>query len=80
MLSAALNMAARWRLNEHNVCEEVTPPKVQQPEIRPSRLEKAKQFIAAASDYRCEALFISGLTSAARWGELTGFFGSEPRP
>jgi integrase len=77
VLSSALNTAVRWRLIERNVCEEVSPPKVQQPEIRPLSLEEAKRFIAAAEGDRYEALFVLGLTSGARWGELTGLYWSD---
>jgi integrase len=77
VLSSALNTAVRWHLIQHNACEDVTPPKVQQPEIRPFSLEEAKRFIATAEGDRYEALFILGLTSGARWGELTGLFWSD---
>ncbi len=74
VLSSALNTAVRWRLIEHNVCTEVTPPRVPQPEIRPFSKDEAKRFVAAAEGDRYEALFILGLTSGARWGELTGLY------
>ena len=44
VLSSALNTAVRWRLIENNVCKEVSPPRVPQPEIRPFSLEEAKRF------------------------------------
>ena len=77
VLSSALNTAVRWGLLDHNVCKEVIPPRVPQPEIRPLSKEKAKRFIAAAEGDRYEALFVLGLTSGARWGELTGLFWSD---
>lgn len=77
VLSSALNTAVRLRLVEHNVCKEVSPPRVPQPEIRPLSLEEAKRFLAAAQGDRYEALFVLGLTSGARWGELTGSFWSD---
>jgi len=77
VLSSALNTAVRWKLLEHNVCKEVSPPRVPQPEIRPLSKEEAKRFIAAAEGDRYEALFVLGLTSGARWGELTGLFWSD---
>jgi integrase len=77
VLSAALNTAVRWRLVEHNVCREVSPPRVPQPEIRPLSLEEAKRFLAAAKGDRYEALYVLGVTSGARWGELAGLFWSD---
>src|SRR4028118_1467760 len=73
VLSAAHNTAIRWRLIGHNVCKEVSPPRVPAPEIRPFNLEEAKRFLAAAeSDERYHALYVLGLTTGARWGELSG--------
>jgi integrase len=77
VLSSALNTAVRWRLIEHNVCKEVSPPRVPQPEIRPFSLEEAKRFLANAEGNRYEALYVLGLTSGARWGELTGLYWSD---
>jgi integrase len=78
VLSAALNKAVLWRLVTHNVCKEVSPPRVETPAIRPLSLDEAKRFLAAAeSDERYHALYVLGLTSGARWGELTGLFWSD---
>jgi integrase len=77
VMSSALNTAVRWRYLDHNVCKEVSPPQVPPPEIRPFTLEEAKRFISAAEDDRYEALFVLGLTSGARWGELTGLYWSD---
>jgi integrase len=75
VLSAALNVAVTWRYLEHNVCKEVSPPRVPTPEIRPLNLEEARRFLAAAeTDDRYHALYVLGLTSGARWGELAGLF------
>jgi integrase len=62
-LSSALNTAVRWRLIDHNVCKEVSAPRVPPPEIRPLSLEEAKRFIAGADSDRYEALFVLGLTT-----------------
>ena len=72
VLAAALNHAVRWRYIEHNPCEGVSKPRVPQPEIRPFSLDEAKRFIAAAEGDRYEALYVLGVTSGARWGELAG--------
>jgi integrase len=72
VLAASLSVAVRWGYIEKNPCDAVSKPKVPQPEIRPFSKEEAKRFIAAASGERYEALFVLGLTSGARWGELAG--------
>src|SRR5215204_3425090 len=66
VLSSALNHAVRWRLVEHNVCKEVSPPRVPPPEIRPLSLEEAKRFLASAESDRYHALYVLGLTSGMR--------------
>ena len=73
-LSAALNVAVKWHYLEHNVCKEVSPPRVPAPEIRPFSLEEARRFLAAAESDRNHGLYVLGLTSGARWGELAGLF------
>ncbi len=77
VLSSALNLAVRWRLIEHNVCKEVSPPRVPLPEIRPFSQEEAKRFLAAAEGDRYHALYVLGVTSGARIGELGGLFYSD---
>jgi integrase len=64
-------MAVRWRYIEHNVCKEVSPPRVPPPEIRPLSVDEAKRLLLAAEEDRFLALITLGLTSGARWGELT---------
>ena len=54
VLSSALNHAVRWRLIEHNVCREVSPPRVPPPEIRPLSLDEAKRFLATTQGDRFE--------------------------
>ena len=77
VLSSALNHAVKWRLIEHNVCSEVTPPRVPTPEIRPFKLAEAKRFLEAAKEDRFHALYVLGLTSGMRLGELGGLFWSD---
>ena len=77
VLSSALNHAVRWRLIEHNVCREVSPPRVPPPEIQPLSSEEAKRFLVAAQGDRFEALYVLGLTSGMRLGELGGSFWSD---
>ena len=76
-LSSALNHAVRWRLVDHNVCKEVSPPRVPSPEIRPLSLDEAKRFLAATEVDRFEALYVLGLTSGMKLGELGGVFWSD---
>lgn len=77
VLSAALNMAVRWRLVDRNVCKEVSPPRVPAPEIRPFNAEEAKRFLTAAQGDRFHALYVLGLTTGARIGELGGLLWSD---
>ena len=58
VLSSALNHALRWRLIDHNVCKEVSPPRVPAPEIRPLNREEAKRFLTAAQGDRYHALYV----------------------
>jgi integrase len=76
VLSAALNTAVRWHYLPHNVCREVSAPRVPAPEVRPLSLDEAKRFLTAAEGDRLEALYVLGLTSGARWGELAGLYWS----
>jgi integrase len=77
VLSSALNYAVRWRLIEHNVCKEASPPRLPSPEIRPFSREEAKRFLKAVEGDRFEALYVLGLTSGMRLGELGGLFWSD---
>lgn len=77
VLSTALNTAVRWRYIEHNVCKEVSPPRVPPPEIRPFSKDEAKRFIAAAEGDRYHALYVLGVTSGMRLGEMGGLFWSD---
>ena len=76
-LSAALNMAVRWGLVDHNVCKEVSPPRVPAPVVRPFSADEAKHFLAATRGDRFHALYVLGLTTGARIGELGGLFWSD---
>lgn len=71
VLSSALNTAVKWHYIKHNVCKEVSPPRVPPPDIRPLSVDEAKRLLRAAEGDRFHALITLGLTSGARWGELT---------
>jgi integrase len=72
VLSAALNKAVLWRMVAHNICKEVSPPRVEAPEVKPLTKEQAKTFLAAAEEDRYYALYVLGLTTGMRFGELGG--------
>lgn len=72
VLSAALNKAVLWGMVPHNVCKEVSPPRVEAPEIKPLTKEQAKRFLDAAETDRYHALYVLGLTTGMRLGELGG--------
>jgi integrase len=82
VLSSALNHALRWHLIDRNMCKEVvSPPRVPAPVIRPFNAEEAKSFLAAAQGDRFHALYVLGLTTGARIGELGAILvRSRPQP
>ncbi len=59
------------------MCKEVSPPRVPPPEIRPFSLNEAKRLLATAQGDRFEALYVLGMTSGMRLGELGGLFWSD---
>ncbi|HEY6752840.1 MAG TPA: N-terminal phage integrase SAM-like domain-containing protein, partial [Rubrobacteraceae bacterium] len=67
-LSAALNKAVRWRMVPHNVCKEVSPPRVEAPEINPMTRDQAKEFLTAAETDRHYVLYVLGITTGMRIG------------
>lgn len=77
VLSAALNMAVKWGYLEKNVCADVTPPRVPPPEIRPFTEDEAKRFLQASRGDRYHALYVLGITTGARLGELCGLYWSD---
>ena len=77
VLSAALNKAVLWHLVSHNVCKEVSPPRVEAPEIKPLTREQARRFLAASEQDSYHAMYVLGLTTGMRLGELGGLFYSD---
>ena len=77
VLSSALNHAVKWGLIVHNVCKEVSPPRIPAPVIRPFSKEEAKRLLVATEHNRYHALYVLGVTSGARWGELNRLFWSD---
>jgi len=76
VLSSILGHAVRWGYVEHNVCKEVTAPRVPAPEIRPFDSEEAKRFLEAARGDRYYPLYVLGISTGMRIGELGGLFWS----
>lgn len=77
VLSAALNKAVLWHLISHNICKEVSPPRVEAPEIKPLNREQARRFLAASEHDPYHAMYVLGLTTGMRLGELGGLFYSD---
>lgn len=77
VLSSILAHAVRWRVVEHNVCKEVSPPRVPAPEIRPFDGEEARRFLEAAREDRYYPLYVLGISTGMRIGELGGLFWSD---
>ncbi len=77
VLSSALNHAVKWRMIGQNTCKEVSRPRVPAPEIRPLSKDEAKRLLAHAEQDRYHALYVLGVTSGARWGELSGLVWSD---
>ncbi len=71
-LYKALKQAVRWKLIQRNVCEAVTVPRRDSPEMRPLTPEEARRFVYAASGDRLEALWILAISTGMRQGELLG--------
>jgi integrase len=77
VLSSALNTAVRWRYVGRNVCKDASPLRVPQPEIRPFGKDEARRFLDAARGDRYHALYVLGVTSGMRLGELGGLYWSD---
>lgn len=77
VLSAALNTAVLWRFIDHNVCKQVSAPRVPAPEIKAFTSEEARRFVEVAREERYHALYIVGISTGARFGELGGLFWSD---
>jgi integrase len=72
VLRKALKQAVLDGLVPRNVCEAVTPPKVERKEINPLDHEQAKALLEEASGDRLEALYVLALHTGMREGELLG--------
>lgn len=69
-LYKALKQAVRWQLLPRNVCESVTPPREQRPEIIALTEEEVKCLLFAAKDDPLYAFYVLACTTGMRQGEL----------
>ncbi len=72
VLHHALRDAVRWSLVAKNVAELVTPPRKDRHDFVTFTPEHARGFLDAVKGDRLEALYILGLTTGMREGELFG--------
>lgn len=70
LLHKALDNAVRWNLVVRNVCDAVTPPRVERHEIQPLTPEQSKQLLKAVEGRSIEAIIKLALTTGMRRGEL----------
>lgn len=71
-LSAAMTQAVRLGLVKENPCRRVQPPSHKPKEAQALTAEQARAFLRAARDQRLYALWLPGVTTALRRGELCG--------
>jgi len=72
VLSKALDNAVLWNLVSRNVCQLVTPPRKQKPEVRTLTREQAQKLLETARGHRIEAMLTVALAVGMRRGELFG--------
>jgi integrase len=70
VLRIALNDALKRDLVARNVAEFSKPPRAAKTETVPLDFEQAKRFLAAIAGHRFEALFLVGLVTGLRHGEI----------
>jgi integrase len=71
-LHGALDQAVRLHIIPRNVSDIVTPPRPSRNEMQILTPEQAQTFLRAVSGQRLEALYVLGLTTGMREGELLG--------
>ncbi|MDP8951369.1 MAG: site-specific integrase, partial [Actinomycetota bacterium] len=71
-LHKALRQAVKWGLIPRNVCEAVSVPRRDSPEMRPLTPQQARVLLVAARGDRLEALYVLAVTTGMRQGELLG--------
>jgi integrase len=70
ILHKALSQALRWHMVPRNVTEAVRPPRPAPKEMSPLSPEEARRLLRATRGDRLEALYVLGVTTGMRQGEL----------
>jgi integrase len=70
ILHKALSQALKWHMVPRNVTEAVSPPRPAPKEMRPLSPEEARRLLRATRGDRLEALYVLGVTTGMRQGEL----------
>ena len=70
ILHKALSQAVKWNMVSRNVTEAVSPPRPAPKEMSPLSPEEARRLLRATRGDRLEALYILGVTTGMRQGEL----------
>ena len=72
VIRRALNEAIKWGLIYKNPCSGVTPPRPEKSVPEVWSVEQAQEFLQAVRDHRWYAIYLIGLTTGARRGEILG--------
>ncbi len=72
VLHKALDNAVRWNLVSRNVCDLVSPPRVEKSEAQSLTMEQAHKLLEAVRGHRLEVLLMLALITGLRRGELLG--------
>ncbi len=70
VLHEAFDLSVRLNLFPRNLCDVVSPPRIEEYEITTLSPEQALQLFTAANDHHLEALFVPALMTGMRCGEL----------
>lgn len=69
-LRRAFKLAVKWGITLRNVCDAVTPTRIDRREIAPLTMEQSTTLLHAATDDRFHALYALALATGMRLGEL----------
>jgi integrase len=72
MLHKALDYAVHVDLLPRNICESVSPPRIEKRETRALSLEQSLRLLETARGHRMEALYMLALVTGMRRGEIVG--------
>ena len=70
LLHKALSNAVKWNILPRNVCDAVTPPRIQRKEKTVLTIEQAYTLLRQIKNHRMEALFTLAMVTGMRRGEL----------